>query len=147
MPDPGSARRKVLFLCTGNSCRSQMAEGLLRSMADGTGIEVCSAGTDPQDVHPGAIVAMQELGIDISQQRSEHVDAYVGAGVHTVVTVCDRAASSCPTFPGPVRRLYWNYEDPAATRGTEAERMTVFRQVRDDIARDVRAWLDAGCPA
>lgn len=117
-----------------------MAEGLLRSLA-GDRFVACSAGTQPQGVHPTAVEVMNELGVDISGQRSEHVDAYLGAGVGTVITVCDRAASNCPTFPERVRRVQWSFDDPASATGPAAERIAKFRRVRDEIADAVRAWL------
>ena len=132
--------RKVLFLCTGNSCRSQMAEGLLRSIA-GDRFEVHSAGTLPLGVNPGAVAAMAELGIDISAHRSEHVDSYLGRGVDTVITVCDRAASNCPTFPERTHKIQWSFDDPAAAEGSDDQRMAVFRRVRDEIAVSLREWL------
>ncbi len=131
---------KVLFLCTGNSCRSQMAEGLLRSLA-GDRFEAHSAGTLPLEVNPGAVAAMAELGIDISGHKSEHVDSYLGTGVDTVISVCDRAASNCPTFPERTRKLHWSFDDPAAAGGTEEQRMAVFRRVRDEIAASLQTWL------
>ena len=130
----------MLFLCTGNSCRSQMAEGLLRSMARDR-FESLSAGTSPQGLNPGAIAAMAEIGIDISSQKSDSVDAYVGAGIDTVITVCDRAARNCPVFPGDVKRIHWPFDDPASARGSEEERMAVFRRVRDEIAGALENWL------
>ncbi len=117
-----------------------MAEGLLRSLAGGR-FESLSAGTAPHGLNPGAVAAMAELGIDISGQRSEHVNAYVGTGIDTVITVCDHAASSCPTFPGQVRRIHWSFDDPASAQGSEDERMAVFRRVRDEIAAALRNWL------
>lgn len=136
-----STKHRVLFLCTGNSCRSQMAEGLLRSLAGGR-FEVHSAGTRPQGVNPRAVAAMRELGIDIGAQSSDPVDRYVGTGVDTVITVCDQAAESCPTFPERVRKIRWSFDDPARATGTEAERMDVFRRVRDEIRDTLRSWLD-----
>ena len=130
----------MLFLCTGNSCRSQMAEGFLRSMAGGR-FEVRSAGTEPQGVNPAAVAVMAEAGIDISGHRSESVEAYLGTSVSTVITVCDRAAANCPTFPENAEKVHWSFEDPAAARGEERERMAVFRRVRDQIAASVRDWL------
>ena len=135
-----ASRPTILFLCTGNSCRSQMAEGLLRAMA-GDRFEALSAGTDPHGVHPGAISAMAELGVDISGQRSEPVDSYLGRGVDTVITVCDRAATNCPTFPEKARRHHWSFDDPAAAEGSDEERQAVFRRVRDEIAASLRSWL------
>ena len=134
------AKRKVLFLCTGNSCRSQMAEGLLRSFA-GDRFEVCSAGTAPQGVNPDAIKAMREMGIDISTHRSDHVDSYLGAGVDTVITVCDRAASNCPAFPEQTAKIHWSFDDPAQAVGSDRECTAVFRRVRDEIAAALRDWL------
>lgn len=134
------SKQRILFLCTGNSCRSQMAEGLLRSLA-GARFEVHSAGTRPQGVNPRAVYAMRELGIDIETQSSDHVDSYLGTGVDTVITVCDHAAENCPTFPERVRRIHWSFDDPAKATGTEAERMEVFRRVRDEIRDALRNWL------
>lgn len=130
----------MLFLCTGNSCRSQMAEGLLRSMA-GDRFEPLSAGTEAHGLNPRAVAAMAEVGIDISGQRSECVDSYADAGIDTVITVCDHAASNCPAFPGRATRLHWSFEDPASAQGSEAERMAVFRRVRDEIAGAIRNWI------
>lgn len=121
-----------------------MAEGLLRSLASER-FEVHSAGTRPQGVNPGAISAMHELGIDIGAQSSEHVDHYLGTGIDTVITVCDHAAENCPTFPERVQRIHWSFDDPAKATGTDAERMEVFRRVRDEIHEALRAWL--GGPA
>ena len=117
-----------------------MAEGLLRSLADER-FEACSAGTHPQGVNPAATAAMRELGIDIGAQKSESVDDYLGTGIDIVITVCDRAASECPTFPESVRRFRWSFDDPADATGTDAERMAVFRRVRDEIAEALRTWL------
>ena len=140
MQAESSSKQRILFLCTGNSCRSQMAEGLLRSLA-GARFEVRSAGTRPQGVNARAVAAMRELGIDISAQSSDHVDSYLGTGVDTVITVCDHAAENCPTFPERVRRIHWSFDDPAKATGTEAERMEVFRRVRDEIRDALRNWL------
>ena len=136
-------KQRVLFLCTGNSCRSQMAEGLLRSL-DGDRFEACSAGTDPHGVNPNAVAAMQEIGIDIRDQKSERVEAYLGAGVDTVISVCDSAASNCPTFPERVRRIRWSFDDPAGATGTPEERMAVFRRVRDEIEGALKNWIAGG---
>lgn len=141
MQAEASSKHRLLFLCTGNSCRSQMAEGLLRSLAGGR-FEVHSAGTRPQGVHPRAVSAMRELGIDIGAQSSDHVDSYLGTGVDTVITVCDHAAENCPAFPERVRRIHWSFDDPAQATGTEAQRMQVFRRVRDEIRDTLRSWLD-----
>ena len=133
---------KVLFLCTGNSCRSQMAEGLLRHLA-GDRFEVVSAGTEPTAVNPLAVAAMREIGIDISAQRSKSVKEFLGEPFSYVITVCDNANQRCPIFPGTFKRLHWSLQDPAAAVGSAAERMPVFRRVRDEIAQRVRDFIGA----
>ena len=125
-------KKRVLILCTGNSARSQMAEGLLRHDA-GDRFTVESAGTKPGRVRLEAIAAMRELGIDISGHRSKHVDQFIGQDFDYVLTVCDNANESCPVFPGKTHRLHQNFEDPAAVQGTDAERLAAFRRVRDLI--------------
>lgn len=134
MPD----KKRVLFVCTHNSARSQMAEGLLRAMA-GDRYEVMSAGTEPRGVHPLAVEAMREIGIDISGHRSEHVDRYLDPPADIVVTVCDSAKEACPYVPARERLIHHGFEDPSAATGTEAERLAAFRRVRDAI----RDWLEA----
>ena len=132
-----SEKRKVLILCTGNSARSQMAEGLLRDYA-GEKFEVESAGVSPSAVRPEAIEAMKELGIDISGQRSKSVDEFTGQEFDYVITVCDNAKETCPVFPGKARRIHQNFEDPPpASVGDYNSRMEIFRRVRDEI----REWL------
>ncbi|MCS7228762.1 MAG: arsenate reductase ArsC [Candidatus Kryptonium sp.] len=131
---------KVLFLCTGNSCRSQMAEGLLRHFGDNK-FEVFSAGTNPSFVHPLAIEAMKEIGIDISNHRSKSVNEFIDQNFDYVITVCDRAKEVCPNFPGQVRKIHWSFEDPAEARGTREERMKVFRKVRDEIKEHIIAFI------
>ena len=123
---------KVLFLCTGNSCRSQMAEGFLRHRA-GSRIEVASAGTNPVGLNPSAVAVMREVGIDISSHASQHVDSLVDEPFTDVVTVCDSARESCPAFPSQTNTLHWSLEDPARAEGSEEERLAVFRWVRDRI--------------
>jgi arsenate reductase (thioredoxin) len=125
-------KKRVLILCTGNSARSQMAEGLLRHDA-GDRFEVESAGTKPGRVRPEAIAAMKELGIDISDHRSKHVDEFQGQSFDYVLTVCDNAKESCPVFSGHTKRIDKAFEDPAAFQGTEGERLALFRRVRDEI--------------
>lgn len=137
-----NARRRVLILCTGNSARSQMAEGLLRAMA-GEQMEVYSAGTKPSTVNPLAIQVMKEAGIDISSHRSKHLNEFLHQPFDEVITVCDNAAESCPIFPGPARRTHWSFPDPAAVMGSEARKLGAFRAVRDDIQRKLRDWLAA----
>ena len=132
-----SDKRKVLILCTGNSARSQMAEGLLRHDA-GEKFEVQSAGVNPSIVRPEAIEAMKELGIDISGHRSKSVDEFIGKNFDYLITVCDNAKETCPVFPGKARRIHQNFEDPPlATVGGYNSRMEIFRRVRDEI----RDWL------
>ena len=125
------SRKRVLFLCTHNSARSQMAEGLLRSMNEECEVE--SAGTEQTRVHPLAIEAMQEIGIDISSHRSKTLDAFADQAFDYVVTVCDRANENCPLFPGRSERIHWSFDDPSAATGTHEERLKAFRVVRDAI--------------
>ena len=123
---------RVLILCTGNSARSQMAEGLLRYDA-GDRFEVVSAGVKPTAVRPEAIAVMQELHIDISHHRSKGVDEFTGQEFDYVITVCDNANERCPVFPGETRRIHWSFADPAAVTGDEKTRLASFRKVRDEI--------------
>jgi arsenate reductase len=125
-------KKTVLILCTGNSARSQMAEGLLRHAA-GDRFEVSSAGTQPSRVRPEAIAVMQELGIDISSQRSKSVEEFAARDFDYVLTVCDNAKESCPIYPGHGNRLHHSFEDPAAVQGTDEYRLAAFRRVRDQI--------------
>lgn len=129
-------KKRVLILCTGNSARSQMAEGLLRRDA-GERFDVESAGTKPSVVRPEAIAAMKESGIDISGHRSKHLDEFEGQRFDYVITVCDNARESCPVSFGAAKRLHHSFDDPAALNGTEEERLAVFRRVRDEL----RAYL------
>lgn len=135
-------KKRVLFLCTHNSARSQMAEGLLRAMA-GERFEVESAGTEQTRVQPLAIEAMREAGIDISSHTSKTLEAFAGQHFDFVITVCDRANESCPLFPGPSTRLHWSFEDPTAARGTDEERLNAFRVVRNAIRARIETFLDA----
>lgn len=132
--------QQVLILCTGNSARSQMAEGLLATLA-GDRFDVFSAGTAPSTVNPLAIRAMQERGLDISNQRSKHLNEYIDRPFEYVITVCDNAAENCPMFPGAARRIHWSFPDPAAIKGTEEERLQSFRQIRDAIEAQFLEWL------
>ena len=134
-------KKRVLILCTGNSARSQIAEGLLRHDA-GERFEVFSAGTKPSQVRPEAIAVMRELGIDISGQRSKSVDAFTGQSFDYVLTVCDNAKESCPIFPGRSAMIHRSFEDPAALQGSEEERLSFFRRVRDEM----RHYLDGFPP-
>ena len=135
MPD----KIRVFILCTGNSARSQMAEGLLRHDA-GDRFEVFSAGTKPSPVRPEAIAAMRELGIDISGHRSKGVDEFAGQAFDYVLTVCDNAKESCPIFPGKTARIHRSFEDPAALQGSDEERLALFRRVRDELRQYLRAF-------
>ena len=130
-------KKRVLILCTGNSARSQMAEGLLRS-SGGNRFDVSSAGTKPGIVRPEAIAVMAELGIDLSGHRSKHVREFEGQNFDYVITVCDDAKESCPVFPGNTRRIHWSFPDPAAIDGNEMERLAAFRRVRDSLAETLR---------
>ena len=132
---------RVLFLCTGNSARSQMAEGWLRHLG-GDRFEVASAGTNPVGVNPLAVEAMAEVGIDLSSHRSEHVGQYRDQHFDDVITVCDRAKESCPVFPGAKRLHHWSFEDPAVGVGNHDERLAIFRAVRDQIRRRISSFLE-----
>ena len=133
-------KTKILILCTGNSARSQMAEGLLRHMA-GDRIEVHSAGTRPATVRPEAIAVLAELGIDIRGHSSKHVDAFAGQRFDYVITVCDQAKESCPVFPAGTRRIHWSFADPAATTGDEPHRLAEFRRIRDQISQRLAEFV------
>jgi arsenate reductase len=134
---------RVLFLCTHNSARSQMAEGLLRDLA-GDQFEVMSAGTEATQVRPLAVRAMEEIGIDISGQESKTLDRYLDQPFDYVITVCDDANEACPFFPGAQSRLHWSFEDPSRAEGSDEERLEVFRRVRDGIKDRVQAELVNG---
>jgi arsenate reductase len=125
-------RKRVLILCTGNSARSQMAEGLLREITKGE-VAVESAGLHPNFVRPEAIQVMAEIGIDISGHRSKHIDEFVGDHLDTVLTVCDNAREVCPIFPDATKVIHASFPDPAAVEGTEPERLAAFRAVRDQL--------------
>lgn len=130
-------KKKVLFLCTHNSARSQMAEGILRS-SRGDKYEVYSAGTEPSRVNPYAVRAMAEIGVDISEHISKHVDKYSGEDFDTVITVCDNAKEVCPTFPGAAKYLHKGFTDPSRFRGKDEEILAGFRVVRDEI----KSWIE-----
>ena len=130
----------ILILCTGNSCRSHMAEGILRA-AVGDKIRVASAGSKPAGyVHPLAIRALAEIGIDISSHHSKHLNEFLAQDVETVITVCGNADQVCPMFPGQMNRHHWGFDDPAHATGSEEEQLAIFRRVRDEIARVFRAY-------
>jgi len=129
-------RNKVLFVCTHNSARSQMAEGLLNSLC-GTKYQAYSAGTEPSVVNPYAIQVMSEIGIDISKNRSKSISEFMEQKFDYVITVCDHANEICPFFPGGMKRLHRSFEDPASFEGSEADTLSVFRQIRDEI----KEWI------
>jgi thioredoxin type arsenate reductase len=136
-------RARVLFLCTHNSARSQMAEGFLRHLSGET-VEVASAGTEATRVHPLAIQTMRDVGIDLSAHSSKTVDTLLGRPWDYVITVCDAANERCPLFPGRTTRLHWSFEDPSQATGGEDQRLATFRRVRDQIHARVRDWLAVG---
>lgn len=132
----------ILILCTGNSCRSHIAEGILQK-ALGEKFDVRSAGSKPAGyVHPLAIKAVAEIGIDISGNTSKHMDEFLNADVETVITVCGNADQACPVFPGQMNRHHWPFDDPAHATGTEEEQLAVFRRVRDEILRVFTAYAN-----
>jgi arsenate reductase len=131
---------RVLFLCTHNSARSQMAEGFLRHLA-GDRVEVASAGTEARGVNPLAVRAMAEAGVDISRQSSKSLDRFLDDRWDYVVTVCDGANEACPVFPRAATRVHWSFDDPSSARGSDDERLAVFRRVRDEIEARITAWL------
>lgn len=136
----GAGKERALFLCTHNSARSQMAEGLLRSLA-GDRFEVHSAGTEATRVRPEAISAMAELGIDISKQESKTLERFMNEPFDFVVTVCDDANEACPIFPGAKNRLHWSLPDPSRAAGDEEQRLAVFREVRGEIRSRIEAEI------
>jgi arsenate reductase len=137
------SEHRVLFLCTHNSARSQMAEGLLRHLG-GDAFEAHSAGTEATLVRPLAIAAMAELGIDIAGQESKTLDRYLDEPFDAVITVCNQAAEACPVFPGAARRLHWSFPDSSKATGTETERLVTYRQVRDAIRARIEQELVTG---
>ena len=134
------SKKRILILCTGNSARSQMAEGLLRHDA-GQLFEVHSAGTHPTQIRPEAIAVMQEIGIDISGQRSKSVDTFSGEAFDYVLTVCDAAHEICPVYPGHTRRLHHSFDDPAAVHASTEEQLEAFRRVRDKIREFLKRFI------
>lgn len=137
---------KILVLCTGNSCRSQMAEGLFRKYLQERGLidaaaAVRSAGLEPSRVNPYAIQVMEEIGIDISRHTSKHLDRFINEEFDYIITVCDNAAEKCPVFPGDGLRFHWPFDDPAKATGSEENILNEFRRVRDEIAEKISHWL------
>ena len=134
-------KKKVMFLCTGNSARSQMSEGLMRHLR-GNEFEVFSAGTEPKGIHLLAIEVMKEIGIGISAQRSKHLDEYGEKEFNYIVTLCDHAAKSCPFFPGKGERIQHSFPDPAAAEGSREEKIEMFRRVRDELREFILSFPD-----
>ena len=137
------SKAKVLFLCTGNSARSQMAEAFLKKYG-GNQFEAYSAGLEPKGIHPYTERVMEEIGVSLSGQYSKHMKEYMGK-VHFgyLITVCDEAEKSCPTaFPSIFRKIHWSFEDPAAFVGTDEEKLAKFREVRDQIEQQIKIWLE-----
>lgn len=141
-----STKTKVLFLCTGNSCRSQIAEAWLRLLG-GEDFEVFSAGLEPHGVNPLTTAVMKESGVDISDHRSKHIDEYIGKiNFDYLITVCGNADERCPYFPGMGARLHWPFEDPAAFQGPEDQKVDKFREVREKIKAKIKSWLEEEFP-
>jgi arsenate reductase len=136
-------KQSVLFLCTGNSARSQMAEGMLRHLA-GDRFDVHSAGTHPSFVRPEAIAVMHLLGIDLAGHRSKSVDEFFHKPIDLVITVCDNARENCPVFPAATRQIHWSFEDPAAITGSQEIRLAAFRKIRDQIQSRMKNLVDHG---
>lgn len=136
----GFKKPRVLFICTGNTARSQMAQVLLEQRAPDR-FEVMSAGLEPGEVNPLTILALQDAGLPVDHLQSKGVKPLIAEHFHYVITVCDRAEASCPIFPNARYRLAWPFKDPAAASGTQDERLTVFRRVRDEIDLRIQGWL------
>ena len=136
-----SKKKKVLFICTGNACRSQIAHGLLRDMA-GDRFEVFSAGSHPSRVHPMSVAVMEEVGVDISHHTSDFVDDYLDKGIDIAITVCDNANQSCPTFPGNAERIHWSIDDPFKGWNFDTSQMDSFRETRREIKEKLKTFLE-----
>ncbi len=137
-----SKKKKVLFICTGNACRSQIAHGLLRDMA-GDRFEVFSAGSHPSRVHPMSVAVMEEVGVDISHHTSDFVDDYLDKGIDIAITVCDNANQSCPTFPGNAERIHWSIDDPFKGWNFDTSQMDSFRETRREIKKKLEMFLES----
>ena len=137
--------QRVIFVCTHNSARSQMAEGLLRALGDGR-FEVFSAGTEATGVRPEAVAAMAEIGIDITAQRSKTLEPFLGESFAWLITVCDQAKESCPTIPGVHQQAHWSIDDPSSVEGDEATRLAAFRGARDRLRDRIQAFMRAAGP-
>ena len=125
-------KKKVLFICTGNACRSQIAHGLLNDLASSQ-FEVFSAGSHPSQVHPISVAVMEEIGIDISRYTSDHIDNYLNMGINIVISVCDNANSACPTFSGNVKQINWSIDDPFRSWNSDLNQLNNFRETREEI--------------
>ena len=134
-------KKKIIFICTGNACRSQIAEGLMRHLASDK-FEVYSAGSRPTRVHPAAITVMSEIGIDISSNTSEPISLFINKGMDIVVTVCDNASKTCPVFPGRVERIHWSVKDPIKNWDSSTEDLVDFRKTRDDLNKRIKNLLE-----
>ena len=135
-----SKKKKILFICTGNACRSQIAHGLLKDLSSET-FEVFSAGSQPSKVHPISIEVMEEIGIDISKHTSNHIDDYINKNIDIVITVCDSANNTCPTFPGDVKRIHWSIDDPFRGWNFDLNQLSNFRQTREEIKSRVLKFI------
>ena len=135
-------KKKILFVCTGNSCRSQIAHGLLNNIA-GDRFDVFSAGLSPNKVHPMAVEVMKEIDIDISHHTSDHLDDYLDKDIDVVITTCDDANESCPFFPGNVMRLHWSIDDPFESWSEEESNIQLFRDTRNKIEKEIRSFLQS----
>jgi arsenate reductase len=127
-----SLKKKVLFICTGNACRSQIAHGLLNELAN-SDFEVFSAGSHPSKVHPISIAVMEEIGLDISKHTSDHIDVYLNKDIDIVITVCDNAKNACPTFSENVNRIHWSIDDPFKNWNFDLDQLSTFRETREEI--------------
>ena len=133
-------KKKVIFICTGNACRSQMAEGLLRHMA-GNKFEVYSAGSHPSRLHPASVAVMAEWGIDIARHTAEPIDDYLDTGIDIAITVCDNAQQSCPTFPGNVEQIHWGLDDPYHGWEADPQDLPPYRETRDELKKRIEGFL------
>ena len=138
------SKKGILFLCTGNSCRSQMAEGFAKKMLSND-LKIFSAGIEPKRIHPMTVKVMQEIGIDISQQRSKNISEIPLDKIDIVITLCGDAVERCPIFPGKVKRIHWEIENPAKAKGSQEEIIKIFRKVRDNIKSymENEKWFDS----
>ena len=133
-------KKKVIFICTGNACRSQMAEGILREMS-GSSFEVFSAGSHPSRLHPASVIVMNEIGINISHHYSESIDKYIDSDIDIAITVCDNAKNYCPTFPGNVKQIHWSFEDPYHGWSSNDKDLPPYRETRDELIKRITSFL------